>query len=129
MKPRRFPAGATIAILALVFLAPAAATGRSMQFAPVPGQFVNVNVGFNTRVQLADLNEETLTQAQQTGRKYIYSMVSKECAVLQATIAKTCRLNSLNISAQVREQKNMPASLHLNGNAQFAITLKDDEPG
>jgi hypothetical protein len=49
--------------------------------------------------------------------------------VLQATIAKTCRLNSLSISAQVREQKNMPASLHLNGNAQFAITLKEDAPG
>jgi hypothetical protein len=126
MKAGRFPIRVTIAALAVASLMPASAIAQSTPFAA--GQLVNVNVSFSTRVQLADSNEETLASAQQAGRKYIYNMVSKECAVLQATIAKSCRLNSLNISAQVRERNNMPASLHLNGNARFAITLKDD-PG
>jgi hypothetical protein len=126
MKAGRFPIRVTIAALAVASLMPASAIAQSRTFAA--GQLVNVNVSFSTRVQLADSNEETLASAQQAGRKYIYNMVSKECAVLQATIAKSCRLNSLNISAQVRERNNMPANLHLNGNARFAITLKDD-PG
>ena len=127
MKAGHFPTYLTIAVLAAVSLTPASAVAQSMQLSA--GQFVQVNAAFNTSVQLADANPETLASAQQAGRKYIYNMVSKECAVLKATIAKTCRLTSLNISAQVRHRSNTPATLHLNGNARFAITLKEEDPG
>lgn len=130
MKAKCLPMSPTIALVAWASLAsflPAPAIAQSMQLPA--GQFVNVNAAFNTSVQLTDVNPETLASAQQAGRKYIYNMVSKECAVLKATIAKTCRLTNLNVSAQLRERKNVPASLYLNGNAQFAITLKEEDPG
>ena len=91
-------------------------------------RFVNVNVSFNTQMPLPDVSEQTLVNTQQTGRKFIYRMASKECAILKATIAKTCRLTNLNISAQVHEQNHQrPIKLYLNGNAQYAITLKEGE--
>ena len=92
------------------------------------GHFVNVNVGFNSQVPLADTGEPTLLRSQQSGRNFIYRMAAKECTILKETIAKTCRLTNLNISAQIRDQNNRgPIKLHLNGNAQFAITLKDGD--
>jgi hypothetical protein len=112
--------------LSLATVLPASAIARSMPLHA--GQFVNVNVGFNTQIPLPDVSEETLVNEQQTGRKFIYNMASKECAILKATIAKTCRLTNLNVSAQIRDQNNQsPIELYLNGNAQFAITLKDGE--
>ena len=110
--------------LSLTIALPTPATARSM--ALHAGRFVNVNVSFNSQMPLADVSERTLVDTQQTGRKFIYRMASKECAVLKATIAKTCRLTNLNISAQLREQNHQnPIKLYLNGNAQYAITLKE----
>lgn len=100
------------------------AVARSSAFRA--GQFVNVNVGFNTQIPLPDTGEPTLLRSQQSGRNFIYRMAAKECTILKETIAKTCRLTNLNISAQIRDQNNRgPIKMHLNGNAQFAITLKN----
>jgi hypothetical protein len=131
MKVRRLSSIAIVATLAVTSLSagnilPAAAIARSLPLKA--GQFVNVNVGFSTHVPLPDVDEQTLIDKQQTGRTFIYKMASKECAILKATIAKTCRLTNLNVSAQIREQYNQtPIELYLNGNAQFVITLKDEE--
>ena len=115
-----------IASLSLTTVLAARASARSMPLHA--GQFVNVSVRFQSQVPLADVSEQTLLSAQQSGRKFMYKMASKECAVLKATIAKTCRLTNLNVSAQIRDQNNPgPIKLFLNGNAQFAITLKDKE--
>lgn len=124
----RFAILASLAITALILttLLQTSATARSLPVSA--GQFVNVNVGFNTQVLLPDVSEQTLVDKQQTGRKFLYKMASKECAILKATIAKTCRLTNLNISAQLREKNNQtPLKLFLNGNAQFVITLKEKE--
>ncbi len=64
---------------------------------------------------------------QKMGRKMIYRMAREECETLRSTIARTCSLTNLNVSSQVRQQHNRPNSLHINGSAQFAITLKSEE--
>jgi hypothetical protein len=129
MNARRLRPNLTLAaVAAATFWAattlPTLADARSMPLATA--QPVNVQIGFSTQVPLADESEQTLINSQQSGRKALYEMASKECSSLMATIAKTCRLTSLNISAQVRQRGNMPAVLFLNCNAHFAITLKDD---
>lgn len=112
--------------LSLATVLPASGIARAMPLQA--GQFVNVSVGFNSQVPLPDLSEQTLVNEQQTGRKFMYKMASKECAILKETIAKTCRLTNLNVSAQIREQYNQtPTALYLNGNAQFVITLKEGD--
>ena len=52
-------------------------------------------------------------------------MAGEECAVLKATIAQTCHLTNINVSARIQEHHNKsPLRLYLDGNAQFMITLK-----
>jgi hypothetical protein len=131
MSERRFPTIPALAALAaaalwLTAVLPASATVRSM---PLHGaQVVNVSVGFNTQVPLADLSEETLAATQKAGREFIYRMARDECAVLEAIIAETCRLTNLNISTQLqRHNPQNPVMLYINGNATFAIGLKSGE--
>ncbi len=100
------------------------ATGRSM---PLHGaNAVSVNVSFQTRMPLADMSEKTLANTQKRGRRFIYNMASDECEVLKATIARTCRLTSINVSARIQDNYNdNPLKLYLNGSARFTISLKN----
>jgi hypothetical protein len=119
-----------LALLAGLALA-SAAPARASIVAPFhDGQPVNVNVGFNTRVPLPDLTEEALTAAQKAGREYLYRLGREECAILKATIAKTCRLTNLNVNTQIQQHNNAAQPLlYINGDASFTISLTDDAPG
>ncbi len=131
MRGSRFLALPSLALLAGLALAPAEAPAETSIMALTHGgQPVNVNVGFNTQVPLADLREETLAAAQKAGREYLYRLGRQECALLKAVIAKTCRLTNLNVNTQIQQQRhNAQPLLRINGNATFTISLKDDEAG
>jgi hypothetical protein len=130
MTKRRLFNVPTLLIISAIALSmtaalPASATARFV--ALQADQPVNVSVGFNAQVPLADLSEESLAQSQKAAREYIYRMGKEECAVLKAVIAKTCRLTNLNISTQMQHQGNANSPiLYINGNANFTISLKDD---
>jgi hypothetical protein len=122
--------GLALALLAGLALAAGAAPAGATILAPAHGgQPVNVNVGFNTQVPLADLSQETLAAAQKAGREYLYRLGSEECVLLKATIAETCRLTSLNINTNIQQNYNTAQPLlYINGNASFTISLKGDAP-
>jgi hypothetical protein len=120
------PALAAFAIAALSLAAVFATPVSARSASHLGGQFVNVSISFQSQMPLTDVSEKALLNAQHTGRKLVYQMASKECVLLKATIAKTCRLTNLNVSAQVRNQGNQgPMKLYLNGTAKFAITLDE----
>jgi len=128
MRDLRNIALPVVALLAGLVLAPRAAPAEASIMAPFDGgQPVNVSVGFSTQVPLPDLSEETLATAQRAGRAYVYRLGRDECALLKATIAKTCRLTNLNINTQIQQHNNpgLPL-LYINGNANFTISLKDE---
>ena len=131
MRAMRFIALPALALLAGLALGPAAAPAKASIMAPFPegSQPVNVSVGFNTRVPLPDLSEETLAAAQKAGREYLYHLAQGECALLKAVIAKTCRLTNLNVNSQIQQQHQNAAQpvLYINGTANFIINLKGDE--
>ena len=131
MRSLRIFALPVMALLAGLSLAPGAAPAEaSIMALPHGTQPVNVSVGFNTQVPLADLSEETLAAAQKAGREYVYRLGRDECALLKAVIAKTCRLTNLNINTQIQQHNNPGAPLlYINGNATFTISLKDDAGG
>ncbi len=128
MRELRILALPAVALLAGLMLAPGLAPAKASIMAPFPGggQPVNVNVGFNTQVPLPDLSEETLAAVQKAGREYVYRLGRSECALLKAIIAKTCRLTNLNINTQIQQHNNQPPRLHINGNATFTISLKEE---
>ncbi len=120
-----------MALLAGLALAPGAAPAEaSIMALPHGTQPVNVSVGFNTQIPLPDMSEATLAAAQRAGREYVYRLGRDECALLEAVIAKTCRLTNLNINTQIQQHNNPGAPLlYINGNATFTISLKDDADG
>ncbi len=121
-----------MALLAGLVFAPGLAPAEASIMAPFPvgAQPVNVNIGFNTQVPLPDLDEATLAAAQRAGREYVYRLGRDECTLLKETIAKTCRLTNLNINTQIQQHNpGQPPRLHINGNATFTISLKDEEAG
>jgi hypothetical protein len=131
MRDLRFFALPVMALLASLVLAPGAAPAEATIMALNLGnQPVNVSVGFNTQVPLPDASAETLAAAQRAGREYVYRLGREECALLKEIIAKTCRLTNLNINTQIQQHNNnQPPRLHINGNANFTISLKDGEGG
>ena len=131
MRGFRFLALPALTLLAGVSLGPAAAPAKASILAlPHGGQPVNVSVGFNTQVPLPDLREETLAAAQKAGREYLYRLGREECALLKAVIAKTCRLTNLNVNTQIQQHHNAAQpQLHINGTANFTISLQDEEAG
>ncbi len=133
MRGFRFLALPALALLAGLSLGPAAAPAQASILAlPHGGQPVNVSVGFNTQVPLPDLREETLAAAQKAGREYLYRLGREECVLLKAVIAKTCRLTNLNVNTQIQQQYHRNAAqpmLHINGTANFTISLQDEEAG
>ena len=121
-----------MALLAGLTLAPGASPAEASIVAPFPGggQPVNVSVGFSTQLPLADLSEATLAAAQKAGREYVSRLGREECGLLKAIIAKTCRLTNLNINTQIQQHNTaQPPRLHINGNATFTISLKDEVAG
>ncbi len=45
-------------------------------------------------------------------------------------LPKTCRLTNLNINTQIQQHNTaQPPRLHINGNATFTISLKDEVAG
>jgi hypothetical protein len=102
--------------------------GEARSLAAPASAIVNVNVSFDMQMPLAGDEMKTLSDAQIRGRKMIYRQAVTECPVLLDTIAATCRLTRLNVSTRVNRRNNHQEQfLHLNGNAQFAITLRDAE--
>jgi hypothetical protein len=131
MRDLRIFALPAVALLGALTFAPGAAPAEATIMALGHGaQPVNVSVGFNTQVPLADASAETLAAAQRAGREYVYRLGREECALLKEIIAKTCRLTNLNINTQIQQHNNnQPPRLHINGNANFTISLKDGEGG
>jgi hypothetical protein len=109
-------------------LASTSSQGEARSLTAPVSSFVNVNVSFDTQMPLAGDKMKTLSDAQTSGRKMIYRQAVTECPVLLETIAATCSLTSLNVSSRVNHRNNnLEQFLHLNGNAQFAITLRGAE--
>ena len=116
-----------LAALAMVGLALTGAWGASAKARSISvgGGGINVSISFNTQMPLGDATDQTLVNTQKRGRTFIYRMAREECALLKASIAETCRLTSLNVNAQLRNQhSNQPVTLYLNGSARYLITLK-----
>lgn len=100
--------------------------GEARSLAAPASAIVNVNVSFDMQIPLAGDEVKALSDAQTSGRKMIYRQAVAECPVLLETIAATCSLTRLNVSTRVNHRNNHQQQfLHLNGNAQFAITLRE----
>ncbi len=115
-----------LTVIAVCGLAATSSPGEARSIAAPASAFVNVNVSFDMQMPLAGNEVKTLSDAQTRGRRMIYRQAVTECPVLLDTIADTCSLTRLNVSSRVNyRNNNQEQFLHVSGNAQFNITLKD----
>ena len=64
-------------------------------------------------------------QAMDAGRTLLYAAAGKECPLLLATIAESCRLLRLAVQSQMqRYQGPQPPTITMSGSATFRITPK-----
>lgn len=121
----RLPWLAALAIVGLALTGAWGGSAKASVMSVTGGGEVSVSVGFSTQMPLTDMTDQTLAATQKRGRTFVYRMAREECALLKATIAESCRLTGLNVNARLTNRSsNTPATLYLNGNARYLITLK-----
>jgi len=130
MKPMRIKPATAVVALALAsftFAAVPADTAAARSATLGGAQSVVVNVNFQTQLPIDDLSDEAIVKSQESARALLYKLANKECGLLTATIAKTCRLSglSINVNMQNRNRGNQASNyLFVKSNARYTITLK-----
>jgi hypothetical protein len=86
---------------------------------------VRVQVGVNFFIPGPTGESEEATKLRDRARRTIYEMAAHECQFLEQTLAKTCRLESINVNVNAnRQQTGQVEGFTLNGNFGLQITLK-----
>ena len=97
------------------------------QIAP-PGT-VRVSSNFNISQTVKADDTTAIDNAEETGRKIIYERAGQECKLLLETLATTCKLQSLNVFANVQSRQfrgdSGDVDVNTNGSAQFWIVTKN----
>ncbi len=116
----------TIALAALI--APASAQQYATDNFNKGAAEVRVNYLIRVPIKGDDENSQNATMEQ--GRRMLCEMTAKECDLILATIASSCRLEGLNIQANVMHQnRHDDDQLNLSANARFKIELKAKPEG
>lgn len=91
-------------------------------------QPVRVAVGVNFFLPGPSGDSEEANKLRDRARQTIYEMASRECAFLEQSLAKTCRLESINVNVNSTRQTPMaggqPEGFMSNGNFVMQITMK-----
>ncbi|KPF98960.1 hypothetical protein IP86_10265 [Rhodopseudomonas sp. AAP120] len=114
------------AVAAVLMTAPAAAQtapgGADGQGAPVR---VQTSISFFVA---GSGTEDELPQKLDQARKTVYLLATRECELLRSTIAKDCRLESVNSNVRQAEgrspQLQQPSGYSVSGTIGSVITLK-----
>jgi hypothetical protein len=95
---------------------------------PAPRIEIRVTSNFNISEPVAPGDKASLTELEAAARKTIYEIAGGECKLLLETIARECRIESLNVNSNVQSQNfRDPSSSVLNtsSNSVFRIIPKD----
>ena len=87
---------------------------------------VRVTISYNLTVTAKSEEVDAIAEAQGSARRAMYSMMAKECSVLEETIAQSCKLTKFNIRADGRyRRRNTDVSkINVTGSGTYRIVLK-----
>jgi hypothetical protein len=128
-----------LALLALVpAIVPAAAQAPNNTLwvnpragAELPKGEARVTVTYTSSEKLpTDADAATLLVTQSKAHRAIYEIAAQECKILLETIASECRIETINIMANVQQRPvgsgaSDPPSLFTNGSSTFRIKTKE----
>ena len=87
------------------------------------GQQVRVQTNINLFMPGPSGEGDAATQLRERARRAIYEVASRECALVENVMAKTCRLEAVNVHVN-RQQGNQGEGYVVGGNITMMITLK-----
>jgi hypothetical protein len=94
-----------------------------------PADSIRINSNFSITQSVKDGDAAAIDSAQEAGRKIVYQRAGEECKLLLATLASKCRLESLNVFANVQNRgfrvEPGQVDVNTNGNATFWVTPKN----
>ena len=121
------------ALFVMVVSAPAGAQEAN----PLVRERINVSVaesrGQQVRVQ-SNVNffmpgpvgdGEAATQFRDRARRMIYEMASRECGLLEDVLARTCRLEAINVNINRQQGSAAAEGYMVGGNITMVVTLKE----
>jgi len=96
---------------------------------PIVAEQVRISIGVNMFVPASNDDSEQAVKAQEDGRRLVYNVAARECAVLRDVLASDCRLDSVNVNVQrvnANQNYGQPRGdgFNINGNVTFRIVPK-----
>jgi hypothetical protein len=93
------------------------------------GEQVRVTVGVSTFAPAPSGGTDQALKAQEDGRRMIYEIAGRECAIMHDVLAGDCHLESVNINVQyVAANRNFNDArgegFNINGNISYRIVPK-----
>jgi hypothetical protein len=126
----------SIAVLGMVALFVGFAPAGAEEVNPLVRERINVNVsesrGQQVRVQTSinlfmpgpSGEGDAATQLRDRARRAIYEMASRECALVEEVLARTCRLEGINVNINRQQGSGTGEGYMVGGNVTMMITLK-----
>jgi len=121
-------------LLAAVFALVGVASAQTIEIrtnqppsSAVSAEQVRISVGVNVFMSASGDDSEQAQKAQEAGRKMVYELAGRECAVLREVLASDCRLESVNVSVQRQNQfanQQRPDGFTIVGNIGFRVVPK-----
>jgi len=106
----------------LLVIAPATAQSLGQQ-----GNPVRVQNSISFFVATPSDNDEEIQKLRERADRTIYEMAARQCDLLRQTLAKDCRLESVNTNINGRQSfrpQQQPEGFTVNASMSFQITLK-----
>jgi hypothetical protein len=96
---------------------------------PAAAEPVHISVGVSTFAPAPSGDGEQALKAQEDGRRMIYEIADRECAIVREVLASDCHLESININVQrVGANRNFNEArgdgFNINGNINYRIVPK-----
>ena len=88
------------------------------------GQQVRVQSSVNVFMPGPSGEGEAGDQLRERARKMIYQMAARECGVLEEVLARTCRLEAINVNLNRQPGSGMGDGYMVGGNFTMVVTLK-----
>jgi hypothetical protein len=98
--------------------------GNSPTSAEIRAQQVRVQSSVNVFMPGPSGEGEAGDQLRERARKMIYQMAARECGVLEDVLARTCRLEAINVNLNRQPGTPMGDGYMVGGNFTMVVTLK-----
>lgn len=117
--------GWRLALATAVFAFASTVPGWAQERPPAPAErLIDVSVNYNFQVPIAQDDAAAQSEVLERARGWVYRIAANECKVLQQTIATSCRLERLQVNANVQRGMPQMSMATVGANATYKVGVK-----